>query len=251
MAFTTSIAFPASTITTSSGIVGPFDITGYQVVSVGTYGTHSGVNITFEVSSDNNNWYPIFASNINAGATSSTSGTLTTNASTAYDIVVGPFSWFRVRSTAYTSGTLNVQVSGGTAAYETSPNVNVVNNPTIVPSMGTAAGGTATNHHLVSAATTNATSVKATAGSIGHIVMVNTSAALKYVKLFNKASAPTVGTDTPTVTFQIPATSQVIFDPSIYYRMSSGIAYAITNLSPDLDATAVAAGDIIVSLNYV
>lgn len=58
---------------------------------------------------------------------------------------------------------------------------------------------------LNSAATTNATSVKATAGNIYTITLSNNGAAAAYFKLYNKATAPTVGTDTPLDVITIPA----------------------------------------------
>ena len=58
---------------------------------------------------------------------------------------------------------------------------------------------------LNSAATTNATNVKATAGNIYTINLSNNGAAAAYFKLYNKATAPTVGTDTPLDVITIPA----------------------------------------------
>jgi len=55
-----------------------------------------------------------------------------------------------------------------------------------------------------SAATTNATSAKASAGEVHVILATNTTATVKYLKLYNKASAPTVGTDTPILTIALP-----------------------------------------------
>jgi len=97
---------------------------------------------------------------------------------------------------------------------------------------------------LSSAATTNANSVKASSGDIFKIIGNNTVASKRYLKLYNKASAPTVGTDTPVLTFVLPAS--LAFDISIsngsYF--STGIAYAITGAAADADTTAIGAGDI-------
>lgn len=58
---------------------------------------------------------------------------------------------------------------------------------------------------IVSAAnTTNATSAKAGPGYLHHISGYNAAAAARYLKLYNKASAPTVGTDTPFMTIYLP-----------------------------------------------
>lgn len=96
-----------------------------------------------------------------------------------------------------------------------------------------------------SAATTNATLVKNAAGTIFHIFGMNTSAATKYLKFYNKATAPTVGTDTPYLTLALPPTAGFAFDIPEDLAFSLGIGYAITGLAADADATAVAVGDVV------
>lgn len=108
------------------------------------------------------------------------------------------------------------------------------------------AKASATSRIPSAAATTNATSAKASAGTVYTIDAMNTTAAVKYLKLYNKASAPTVGTDTPVRTIALPpsnATYRIQF-PSGYY-FSTGIAYALTGAAADADATALAAGDVV------
>lgn len=102
----------------------------------------------------------------------------------------------------------------------------------------------ATSRLLSSAATTNGTSVKASAGNIFKIVGNNTAITKRYLKLYNKASAPTVGTDTPFQTFALLASSafDISFTTGMYF--STGIAYAITGAAADADTTAIVAGDI-------
>jgi hypothetical protein len=104
---------------------------------------------------------------------------------------------------------------------------------------------------LVSAAgTTNATSVKASAGNIYKITLINAAATAKFLKLYNKASAPTVGTDTPVWTAQLPPTAvnggsfDLDFGAQPLY-FSTGIAYALTGAAADADATALTAADVV------
>lgn len=106
---------------------------------------------------------------------------------------------------------------------------------------------------LVSAASTNATSVKASAGAVGFIYAVNLNAAVRYLKLYNKASAPTVGTDTPIATLPIPAaTTGAGFTLPIPggVLFSTGIAFALTTGAADSDTAAVAANEIFLFLGY-
>lgn len=113
---------------------------------------------------------------------------------------------------------------------------------------------TLTYHKLSSAANTNATSVKGSSGVVyaGHIT--NLALTTKFVKFYDKATAPTVGTDTPVWTIAIPALISVEIPTivSIYgMNFANGIAYAITGGASDGDATAVGAGDVLVNLGYV
>jgi hypothetical protein len=59
---------------------------------------------------------------------------------------------------------------------------------------------TAITRLVSAAASTNATSAKAAPAQVHSVVGYNAAAALRYLKLYDKASAPTVGTDTPFMT---------------------------------------------------
>ena len=108
-----------------------------------------------------------------------------------------------------------------------------------------------TTFTLNSAATTNATAVKTSAGVVYSMMLSNSGAAVAFVKLYNKASAPTVGTDIPVMTVAVPATGSYSPDFSaVGYTFTTGIALAITNLSTDADATAVTAGQVKVALTF-
>jgi hypothetical protein len=107
---------------------------------------------------------------------------------------------------------------------------------------------------VISAASTNATSVKASAGQVYAIYAHNTNAAARHLKLYDKASAPTVGTDTPVLTLPIPGNLQgagfVLDTGGMGVAFASGIALAITTGVADGDAGAVAANEIVVNLLY-
>jgi hypothetical protein len=108
-----------------------------------------------------------------------------------------------------------------------------------------------TASRVVAAATTNATSLKATPGNIVAIDLFNVAAYMVFVKLYNKASAPTVGTDTPVWTIPIPSSGgfSVVFNEGEYF--STGIAFAITKLQADSDTTALVAGDVTGRIKWV
>ena len=110
----------------------------------------------------------------------------------------------------------------------------------------------ATQFRLAAAGSTNATSIKGSAGQVYQIIACNTSAAIKYVKFYNKATAPTVGTDTPTLVLGIPPTSTQSFLQNDYpLSFTTGIAMATTGLGTDADATAVTANDLMITVMYI
>jgi hypothetical protein len=102
-----------------------------------------------------------------------------------------------------------------------------------------------------SAASTNATLVRAGAAQVFHIVATNINASIRYLKIYDKATAPTVGTDTPILTIPIPATGFANIPSTlsgIYFSL--GLAFAITGAAADSDTTAIAAGDVKVVFSY-
>ena len=114
------------------------------------------------------------------------------------------------------SGTINtfsrqaIELAAYTPAVSESMPVYMTINPSVLTTETTLI--TPTLSALTSAATTNATSVKTSGGTIYNIVASNTGAAAAYLKIYNKASAPTVGTDIPVHTCVIPAGGNYLFD---------------------------------------
>lgn len=109
----------------------------------------------------------------------------------------------------------------------------------------------ASTYHAISAASTNAAVVKASAGVLTGYYISNRSSAFRAVKLYNKASAPTVGTDTPRVVIDVPFESAANVEFSLPIAFETGIAIAIVAGIADSDATAVALNDVAVTLFYL
>lgn len=166
--------------------------------------------------------------------------------------------YIRVRiSTAFTGGTVQAFAAFAQQPYAypavnvqqaTAANLNATVSGTI-----TNTPATPTQHFASAAASTNATSVKTSAGTIYGLQLTNLSATVAFFKLYRKASAPTVGTDVPDYVIRLAANSNTFVDCSaLGIRMTTGIAYAITGGSGDTDTTAIgAAGDIRVSMEYI
>ena len=83
----------------------------------------------------------------------------------------------------------------------------------------------------------------------------NTGATAAFVKLYNKATAPTVGTDVPEMIIPVPAAVSGVPGAAelrpgfIAYRFALGLGIAITGGAADTDTTAVAAGQVKVKLS--
>jgi hypothetical protein len=124
--------------------------------------------------------------------------------------------------------------------------------PTTSTASANAGGITSTKRLLSALGTTNSNLVKGSAGRIYAIQGYNTSAAVKYLKLYNKATAPTVGTDTPVKTIALPPSVGFAFDWPAGYYFDTGIGFGISGASADNDTTALTAGDIVgLNVDYV
>ena len=154
-----------------------------------------------------------------------------------------------------------VRLSDGAAAITTLP-VSLASVPShavtnagtfAVQTSATSTGGY-TPGKLVSAATTNATVIKASAGTLGHISASNVNAAARYLKFYNKASAPTVGTDVPVLTYIIPgntagAGTNIPLPPQ-GINFSTGISFATTTEATDAGSTGVAVSEIVINYAF-
>lgn len=109
--------------------------------------------------------------------------------------------------------------------------------------------GHAEPYRLLSAATVNNSLVKAGGAKLVGWVISNSNAAARYVKFYNKATAPAAGTDTPVLTLFVPP-GAVITETDLDLGFSAGLGIATTVLGTDADTTVVAAGEIIVNLFY-
>ena len=145
-----------------------------------------------------------------------------------------------------------VAMQGGTLT--TLSTVTTVSTVTAVTGAGTPAVP-ATPFFVNSAATTNGALILTGTSGLQAFYATNTGAAAAFVKLYNKATAPTVGTDVPEMIIPVPAAvsgvpgvAQVI--PGFNgHRFALGLGIAITGGAADSDTTAVAAGQVKVKLS--
>lgn len=220
-----------------------------QCTSMGTAGV-----VTVQWANDAAFTAPITATLVSeAGATSTTFNGAVLRATN----VLARYCRLRL-TTATTAGTTTINVWGAQTTYTpivtTQPisgSVTASGTVTATVTGGTTLPVTPTQTFTNSAATTNATSTKASAGTVWSVVATNTNAAARFLKLYNLAAAPTVGTSVPALTLAIPAGGVLQIDGgSNGIRFGTGISWALTTLGTDADATAVAAGEIKVAIAY-
>jgi hypothetical protein len=92
--------------------------------------------------------------------------------------------------------------------------------------------------------------VKNAAGSLYGWHLANTNASAVWVKIYDKATAPTVGTDTPKMTIYLPATSVSTVCCAQGIAFTNGIGIGCTTGLADNNSTAPSASTVISNLFY-
>ena len=136
---------------------------------------------------------------------------------------------------------VNATVSGTVTATVTAGTVNPV-----VP---------ATPYFVNSAASTNGALILTGTSNLSSFYATNEGASAAFVKLYNKSTAPTVGTDVPEMTIPVPAAASGV--PGVAaipvgfhgFRFALGLGIAITRNAVYTDTTAVGAGEVKVKLS--
>ncbi len=208
------------------------DVTNLNVVRFEFSGTYNFTAVFEALAIDGVTWNPMQVVKVNAPETVVAHSVV--NGVQAYEASCNTVAKVRVRLTAFTSaGTHSVGIGGSDAAIEPAPTVQQ------------ALGGS--KIAVISAASTNASSQKGSAGSLMELTAYNPTATAGYLKLYDKATAPTVGTDVPVLTVPLPVTApgtpavQLNFG-SIGKRFANGIAMAITAAAVATDTGVTVAG---------
>lgn len=207
------VILPAATITT---LTPPAAITGFALEAGGNLETLAGAVTSSKVQAN--------VSQINGTAPSMGNGVSGTGVQ---------------RVTLASDSTGQVVLAAGTATVGS------------VGTVATTSGGW-TLHSIIAASSTNATSVKASAGQLGGFLYVfNFAATLRYLKFYDTASAPTAGSGTPVWIVPIPPSyAGVALSIPAGLAFSTGIGYTIVTGLANSDATAVTASDVVVSFGW-
>ncbi len=151
-----------------------------------------------------------------------------------------------------------LDASGSTVTYA-SDDISSVKYPRVKLALGADGAardmvGAATPYKLTSALSNNAQSIKASAGYVHSINAANINASIRYLKLYNKASAPAPATDNALLIAVIPLPANGLpvaiayGDHPLYF--STGIAMAIVTDASDTGNTSTAASEQFVTVGY-
>ena len=245
------------------------NVQGFDTVTVShtVSGTVTGGAVAFEVY-DGAYWVGIKGSNIlnytTAATYSLTAGTA------AFQIPVAGFQQFRCRLSTAISGSGSVQLQINLTSAPDTSIVTVGLDPSQPLPAGTnnlgnvnsklvagTSGGVNPNHYI-SVSGTNGNNVKSSQGLLYAFQITNLSVSqCAYVKFYDKATNPTVGTDVPKKTIAIPAAvsanqpTVVILSQPLGINFLNGISFAITGGYADSDNTSVSAGNVICEIDYL
>lgn len=133
--------------------------------------------------------------------------------------------------------------------------ITLVNSAQLPVAAQAASTGGATPYSYIAAAAADqdSTVVKASAGTLYTLAVASVIAGVRYVKIYDKATAPT-SADTPLLRVVVPgSTAGTLTEvplPPCGAVFSNGIAFRITTGQADNSAAAATAGDGIVALTY-
>ena len=241
-------SFPAIIATNNAtalneDVLPSLDAEEYKFISIQLVGTWVAT-VTFEGSNDNTTFYSIATTDPSANGTGQTTATI--NRVVKVPVLT---KYIRARVSAYTSGTISAVAYGhrdenSSGLISTLGDVTLAAETTkIIGTVNLNVSGTPLYHKIVSGTGLNETLVKASAGKISILHLVNSVATTRYFKMFNKASAPDVPTDVSLFTVSLPTGATTFTLPSLAgIDFSTGISYAITlNVGDD-----AATGDTVV-----
>lgn len=238
---TTASASSATTILS-------LDTTGYGALSWHYTSVGTSCVVSFEGSNDNSNW--VAASSNRQETTGSESSSGTASLTAAY-VARCTFKYHRLRISSYGSGT----VTAVAALRKIDPGPPNISLRTSTQAVGTVqelpiATGGLSIYRAIAGASTNAANIKNGAGMVYAIQVTNAAAYAVFVKLYNKASSPAVGTDVPVMTIGVPANSALPWALPIGLAFATGISIAMTKLVADADTTVLVANDCVVNIGY-
>jgi hypothetical protein len=235
-------------------LIASLDVSQYKFISLQLTGNWVAT-VSFQGSNDGGTFYPIVTSNPSGGLANGETST------TENRLIKVPtiYRFVRIRATAYTSGIIE-GVAFGHRDENSSGLIAAIGPVTLNPettkkigNVGLVSDGTPSYQKFISGTGLNATAVKGSPAKLTILNIVNGAATLRYFKIYNKASAPTVGTDIPLITITLPNGSSSFTLPAfIGIDFSVGLSFACTLGVADADTTPfTVVGEVTAMLAYI
>lgn len=238
----------ATTVNTASAV----NTNGYDtvIISIVATGTVSGGVITFEVY-DGAAWLPCKVFPMEAYFSYQTY-TLATGLNNGLQADIAGFPQFRCRLSTVISGAGSITVTLVTSSAPCVPGLvagldqgtNTIG--AVVPAASAATTATSLSLSRVTAGASGA--IKASAGRFYGYDIINAQAAVRYLQIYNKATAGIPGTDTPVLTIPLAASQSKNVLSDIGSYQGTGISWAVTTDAPGV--TAGASGDVLGTIYY-
>jgi hypothetical protein len=250
-----SYAATTGSITTNGGIVWLNCSRASNIVFSMVATSLVGHNTSFEVSNNTTNgsdgtWYQMQAIRTNANTIEIASGVLAATPVYGWEVSVNGWNAFRVRATAHTSGTAAYILQPGSYATEPIPGAQISGTQPVSGSVSSTPG-TPQAAILNSAASTNGTVIKASAGIIYGGIITNRADSARFLKLHNSTTV-TPGTTAVQLCIELPANSTTYIDPGLLgIRFTTGICVSVTGLEADNDTTAIGAGEVKYNISFI
>lgn len=238
---TTQNLVPAGVATANSAIELTTD--GKDTIAVQVTGTYTGA-LSLQGTVNGTNWITLGGNVFQQVTTGALSATITSGTQSILLAGVGAFTKVRITGLAAMTGTATITIRGVDGNSMVALDGPIPAGSAAIGSVTVASGAvtvtpvTATAYSVVTTASTNGANIKNAAGTLHEVTVSNVTATPIFVKFYNKASAPTVGTDVPILTIAAAANSTVSLQfGATGKRFSTGISIAATGVITAADAT--------------
>lgn len=254
---TPAYGFQSGTITASAQTIVLSDIRAFASVNIMITGTYNGINLTPEISLDNTNWSTVSISRQATPQVLQSTGALT-NTTASYVAPTLGARYFRVRSTAWVSGTMTVNLLANVGSCLTAVVAIPTGTTAISGSLTTAGTATpipataqgASSHYRNLDLNDTGVAVKGSATVVSSIEATNTTGAMIYLKIYNQVAAPT-SANTPVKTIGLnPTATTPIACGAFGWRFATGFGVRCVTGIADANTTNPAANGCILNATY-
>lgn len=233
-------------VTDCSNVVFGLKNTGSAAMAAGVFIFEASLNSTDGVDGD---WVPVQAvrSDSNVIETSRAASSLAAGAVQGYtwEASVNAYRWFRVRCTTSVTASSVATWTIGRGSYATEPIPAMQTHGVTLP--------TGTPFKALGLAAVTGAIIKASGGNLMELSLFNPTAATIFFKLYDKASAPAVASDSALLlhVIEVPASASRSIEFGVLgKRANTGLGYALTAGAGNTDATAPAAAGLVISGTY-